>query len=158
MHEHCRICAEACRRCEQACRQLVGGHALSREAQGGQQRHVAIGSRVGPASRRSIWLGETIGHDRPHDTDDGSAGWPGRGRHRHGQLAGRRRPRDPHRAAAEPAHPTLGAPASALGLIEGVADALAGAARLAGGALADDPHRRRALAVGGYTTTAVLSA
>jgi hypothetical protein len=52
---------------------------------------------------------------------------------------------------------TLGAPASALGLIEGVADGLAGTARLAGGALADDPNRRRALAVGGYTTTAVLS-
>jgi MFS family permease len=52
---------------------------------------------------------------------------------------------------------TLGAPASALGLIEGVADGLAGAARLAGGALADDPRRRRTLAVGGYTTTAVLS-
>ena len=32
-----------------------------------------------------------------------------------------------------------------------------GAARFAGGALADDPQRRRAAAVGGYTTTAVLS-
>jgi MFS family permease len=53
---------------------------------------------------------------------------------------------------------TLGAPASALGLIEGVADGLAGAARLGGGALADDPGRRRAVAVGGYATTAVLSA
>ncbi len=53
---------------------------------------------------------------------------------------------------------TLGAPAAALGVIEGVADGLAGAARLAGGALADDPDRRRATAVGGYTTTAVLSA
>src|SRR5215218_5987730 len=52
---------------------------------------------------------------------------------------------------------TLGAPAAALGLIEGVSDGLAGAARLAGGALADDPQRRRAAAVGGYTTTAVLS-
>ena len=52
---------------------------------------------------------------------------------------------------------TMGAPASALGLIEGVADGLAGAARLGGGALADDPDRRRAVAVGGYTTTAVLS-
>jgi MFS family permease len=53
---------------------------------------------------------------------------------------------------------TLGASASALGVIEGVSDALAGVARLGGGALADDPHRRRAVAVGGYTTTAVLSA
>lgn len=52
---------------------------------------------------------------------------------------------------------TLGAPAAALGLIEGVADGLAGAARLGGGALADDPDRRRASAVGGYTATAVLS-
>ncbi|MEA2195410.1 MAG: hypothetical protein QOG42_1844 [Solirubrobacteraceae bacterium] len=52
---------------------------------------------------------------------------------------------------------TLGAPAAALGVIEGVADGLAGAARFAGGALADDPGRRRAIAVGGYGTTAVLS-
>jgi hypothetical protein len=44
---------------------------------------------------------------------------------------------------------TLGAPAAALGLIEGIADGLAGTARLAGGAMADDPRRRRALAVGG---------
>ena len=53
---------------------------------------------------------------------------------------------------------TLGAPASTLGLVEGLADGLAGAARLGGGALADDPRRRRTVAVGGYTTTAVLSA
>jgi len=52
---------------------------------------------------------------------------------------------------------TLGAPAAALGAIEGVADGLAGVARLGGGALADDPARRRATAVGGYTATAVLS-
>jgi hypothetical protein len=44
---------------------------------------------------------------------------------------------------------TLGAPAAALGLIEGIADGLAGAARLAGGAIADDPQRRRAQAVAG---------
>ena len=53
---------------------------------------------------------------------------------------------------------TLGAPASALGAIEGVSDALAGLARFSGGALADEPDRRRTVAVGGYTTTAVLSA
>jgi MFS family permease len=52
---------------------------------------------------------------------------------------------------------TLGAPASALGWIEGVADGVAGIAKLAGGALADDPHRRARVAVGGYVTTAVLS-
>ncbi|MFD8382380.1 MFS transporter [Streptomyces sp. NPDC059679] len=53
---------------------------------------------------------------------------------------------------------TLGAPAVALGAIEGVSDALAGAARFGGGVLADDPARRRKVAVGGYTTTAVLGA
>ena len=53
---------------------------------------------------------------------------------------------------------TLGAPAAALGLIEGLADGLAGVARFAGGPLADDPARRRTVAVGGYTATAVLSA
>jgi len=53
---------------------------------------------------------------------------------------------------------TLGAPAAALGAIEGIADGVAGAAKLAGGALADDPGRRRATAMGGYTATAVLSA
>lgn len=52
---------------------------------------------------------------------------------------------------------TLGAPASALGLIEGISDGLAGAGRFLGGPLADDVARRRRLAVGGYTATAVLS-
>jgi MFS family permease len=52
---------------------------------------------------------------------------------------------------------TLGAPASALGLIEGISDGLAGAAKLGGGALADDPGRRRRAAIGGYASTAVLS-
>lgn len=51
---------------------------------------------------------------------------------------------------------TLGAPAAALGLIEGVADGLGGVSRLAGGAIADDPARRRKTAVGGYTVTALL--
>ena len=53
---------------------------------------------------------------------------------------------------------TLGASASALGLIEGLSDALAGGARFVGGALADDPARRRGVAVGGYTGTAALAA
>lgn len=52
---------------------------------------------------------------------------------------------------------TLGAPASALGLIEGIADGCAGVARFGGGALADDPERRRRAALGGYTATAVFS-
>lgn len=53
---------------------------------------------------------------------------------------------------------TLGAPASALGLIEGISDGAAGIARVAGGALADDPQRRRATAVSGYAATAALTA
>ena len=53
---------------------------------------------------------------------------------------------------------TLGAPAAALGLIEGVADGIAGAAKFVGGPLADDPQRRRNTAVGGYAATAVLTA
>jgi len=53
---------------------------------------------------------------------------------------------------------TLGAPAAALGAIEGLADGLGGVARLGGGALADDPERRRTTAVGGYTATAILTA
>jgi hypothetical protein len=52
---------------------------------------------------------------------------------------------------------SLGAPASALGMIEGASDGLAGMARLGGGALADDPQRKQAVAVGGYATTSVLS-
>jgi MFS family permease len=47
--------------------------------------------------------------------------------------------------------------AGALGVIEGIADGASGVARFAGGPLADDPARRRATAVGGYATTAVLS-
>jgi MFS family permease len=47
--------------------------------------------------------------------------------------------------------------AAALGVIEGIADGASGVARFAGGPLADDPGRRRATAVGGYTSTAVLS-
>lgn len=51
----------------------------------------------------------------------------------------------------------LGGSAGALGLIEGVSDGLAGLMRLAGGALADDPGRRRKVVVGGYATTAILT-
>jgi hypothetical protein len=53
---------------------------------------------------------------------------------------------------------TLGALAAALGLIEGIADALSGITKVIGGALADDPQRRRSIAVGDYTPTAILSA
>lgn len=53
---------------------------------------------------------------------------------------------------------TLGAPAAALGLIEGIANGAAGIAKLLGGPIADDPRRRRSAAIGGYATTAILSA
>ncbi|GAB3119196.1 MFS transporter [Glaciibacter psychrotolerans] len=48
--------------------------------------------------------------------------------------------------------------AAALGLIEGVSDALAGVAKLIGGPLANDPKRRQAIATGGYLGTAVATA
>jgi MFS family permease len=51
---------------------------------------------------------------------------------------------------------TLRAGAGALGLIEGVADALIGVSKLAGGPLADDPPMRARLARGGYLGTALL--
>jgi len=52
---------------------------------------------------------------------------------------------------------SMGSPAAALGLIEGVANAAAGLAKLAGGPIADDPARRRQVAVGGYISTAAFS-
>jgi sugar phosphate permease len=81
----------------------------------------------------------------------------GSGRHRHGSLLADVGHEIPTALLRSLLTATLGAPASALGLIEGIADGLAGTARLAGGALADDPRRRRTLVVGGYTTTAILS-
>src|SRR5260221_2737025 len=53
---------------------------------------------------------------------------------------------------------TLGAPVAVLGLIEGLADGLAGLARFAGGALADDASRRRTVALGGEFLTRLLAA
>ena len=50
---------------------------------------------------------------------------------------------------------SLGGTAAALGLIEGLADGLAGLAGPA--AHVHNPHRRRATAVGGYATVAILS-
>lgn len=51
----------------------------------------------------------------------------------------------------------LGASASALGLIEGLSDALIGVAKLAGGPLADDRRRRGRIASGGYLGTALAT-
>ncbi|HOA28199.1 MAG TPA: MFS transporter [Arachnia sp.] len=53
---------------------------------------------------------------------------------------------------------TLGAGPAALGSIEGVADALTGLSKLAGGPLASDPARRGRLASGGYLGTAAATA
>lgn len=47
--------------------------------------------------------------------------------------------------------------AAALGVIEGVSDALVGVAKLVGGPLADDPRTRRRLATGGYVGTALAT-
>ncbi len=53
---------------------------------------------------------------------------------------------------------TLHAGPAALGAIDGVADALTGLSKLAGGPLAADPSRRGRLAAGGYLGTAVATA
>ena len=52
----------------------------------------------------------------------------------------------------------LGGSAAALGLIEGVSDALTGTMKVIGGPLANDPARRRRLATGGYIVTAAATA
>lgn len=50
---------------------------------------------------------------------------------------------------------SLGAPALALGIIEGVADGFSSFAKLAGGWLADRPHARKPTGVIGYLATAI---
>lgn len=55
-----------------------------------------------------------------------------------------RRTRGPYRAAARLRHLHPRRPAAELGLIEGISEGLARAGRFVGGALADDPTRRRA--------------
>jgi MFS family permease len=52
---------------------------------------------------------------------------------------------------------TLHAGPAALGLIEGVSDALTGLTKLAGGPLANDPRRRARLARGGYLVTGIAT-
>jgi MFS family permease len=52
---------------------------------------------------------------------------------------------------------TLGASAAALGVIDGISDALIGVMKLIGGPLANDPHRRARTAAGGYLGTAVAT-
>jgi MFS family permease len=52
---------------------------------------------------------------------------------------------------------TLQAGPGALGVIEGIADALVGVAKLAGGPIAADPERRRRLVRGGYIGTALAT-
>lgn len=51
----------------------------------------------------------------------------------------------------------LGAPAVALGIIEGVSDGLSSFSKLAGGWIADRPERRKATGVVGYVATAVTT-
>ncbi|EUA34139.1 hypothetical protein I552_4922 [Mycobacterium xenopi 3993] len=52
---------------------------------------------------------------------------------------------------------TLGASAAALGVIDGISDALIGVMKLIGGPLANDPARRGRIASGGYLGTAVAT-
>ena len=52
---------------------------------------------------------------------------------------------------------TLGASAAALGVIDGISDALIGVMKFIGGPLANDPHLRARIASGGYLGTAVAT-
>lgn len=52
---------------------------------------------------------------------------------------------------------TLGASAAALGIIDGISDALIGVMKLVGGPLANDPHKRGRTASGGYLGTALAT-
>jgi MFS family permease len=52
---------------------------------------------------------------------------------------------------------TLGASAAALGVIDGISDALIGVMKLVGGPLANDPNKRGRTASGGYLGTALAS-
>jgi MFS family permease len=52
---------------------------------------------------------------------------------------------------------TLHSGPGALGVIEGIADALVGVAKLVGGPIAVDPDRRRKLVTGGYISTALAT-
>jgi len=51
----------------------------------------------------------------------------------------------------------LRASAGALGIVEGISDALMGVAKLVGGPLADKPETRGRLASGGYLGTALAT-
>ena len=53
---------------------------------------------------------------------------------------------------------TLGSSAAALGVIDGISDALIGVMKLLGGPLANDPRRRGPIASGGYLGTALATA
>jgi MFS family permease len=52
---------------------------------------------------------------------------------------------------------SLGAPAAALGLIEGVSDGLSSFAKLAGGLIADHPRFRKPTGIAGYLATAITT-
>jgi MFS family permease len=52
---------------------------------------------------------------------------------------------------------TLGASAAALGVVEGISDALVGVMKLIGGPLANNPDRRGRIAAGGYLGTALAT-
>lgn len=52
---------------------------------------------------------------------------------------------------------TLGASAAALGVIDGISDALIGVMKLVGGPLANDPDRRGRISSGGYVATALAT-
>ena len=52
---------------------------------------------------------------------------------------------------------TLGASAAALGVIDGISDALIGVMKLVGGPIANDPSKRGRICSGGYLGTALAT-
>lgn len=80
-----------------------------------------------------------------------------RRRHRRRQPAFRPRARSADSAPPVLPHDDARCAGGRAWVDEGIADGCAGIARFGGGALADDPHRRRRAALGGYTATAVFS-
>ena len=99
------------------------------------------------------------GGEGPDETENGSTflAHAGGRIHRGREFPVRRRARGAHVVAPELPHRDAWCPGIGSGSHRGDRRRGRRGLKLAGGALADDPHRRRTVAIGGYTTTAVLS-
>ena len=107
---------------------------------------------------RQLAPGKTHSHDQAHDTDQGPLARPGVAGIGTASFLADVGHEIPTALLPNLSTVTLGAPAAALGLIEGIADGLAGAAGWPAAPSPTTSTRRRAQAVAGdTTTTAVLS-